>query len=104
MRVSPALRDPAVIFVEISETAEECRNREKAEFNKPISNSNSRYDDDNNNSNSYKGIWCYGCGKAGVVRSKCDLCNGGGKRTTDFNIAFVDKPMSSIFRSDVEHL
>lgn len=41
--------------------SDECRNREKA---------NSR----NNNNTTPREIRCYGCGKQGVVRSKCDVC------------------------------
>ncbi|XP_050559926.1 uncharacterized protein LOC126912318 [Spodoptera frugiperda] len=39
--------------------SDECRNREKA---------NSK------NNNTTKEVRCYGCGKQGVVRSKCDVC------------------------------
>ncbi|KAF9797904.1 hypothetical protein SFRURICE_016548 [Spodoptera frugiperda] len=40
--------------------SDECRNREKAKSS--------------NNINTTKEVRCYGCGKQGVVRSKCDVC------------------------------
>ncbi|KOB64690.1 Retrovirus-related Pol polyprotein from transposon 17.6, partial [Operophtera brumata] len=76
-------------------SAEECRNREKAESSIPITNNN------NNNGDSRREIRCYGCGKVGVVRSKCDVCNGDSKKTTDFNVAVVDSKLSRC-RYDVE--
>ncbi|KAF9822655.1 hypothetical protein SFRURICE_012434 [Spodoptera frugiperda] len=60
--------------------SDECRNREKA---------NSR----NNNNTTPREVRCYGCGKQGVVRSKCDVCVNTTSKSDDkisFNKLDVD--------------
>ncbi|XP_035457286.1 uncharacterized protein LOC118280974 [Spodoptera frugiperda] len=60
--------------------SDECRNREKA-YSK------------NNNNTTPREVRCYGCGKQGVVRSKCDVCVNTTSKSDDkisFNKLDVD--------------
>ncbi|KAF9795475.1 hypothetical protein SFRURICE_004847 [Spodoptera frugiperda] len=60
--------------------SDECRNREKGNISK-------------NNNNTTKEVRCYGCGKQGVVRSKCDVCVNTTSKSDDkisFNKVDVD--------------
>lgn len=66
--------------------------------------------DGDDGSSSRNVIRCYGCGKLGVVRSKCDICNSdSSKKTSDFNIVVVEDVSTSLLvdnnknnRSDVD--
>ncbi|XP_050559306.1 uncharacterized protein LOC126912218 [Spodoptera frugiperda] len=66
--------------------SDECRNREKGNISK-------------NNDNTTKEVRCYGCGKQGVVRSKCDVCVNTTPKSDDkisFNKVDVDFCMNNV--------